>query len=161
MKFNDTAPVMKPAGGPPLWLTNLAESATLEATVLKRPIEGRADILSVIKHAVSLYEFQHHSYKAAMGNGLYIESYRSQIQGVPIETVVVAHMNEQGETESVIINHRPLNAMLLFSKLMWERVDERFRDRYLTGPEAAALNTVSEDCTRSGCSRPHDETASS
>ncbi|MBB5415190.1 hypothetical protein OKW33_007756 [Paraburkholderia atlantica] len=161
MKFNDTAPVMEPAGGPPLWLTNLTESATLEATVLKRPIEGRADILSVIKHAVSLYEFQHHSYKAAIGNGLYIESYRSQIQGVPIETVVVAHMNEQGETESVVINHRPLNAMLLFSKLMWERVDERFRDRYLTGPEATALNTVSEDCTRSGCSRPHDETASS
>ncbi|MGF6546556.1 hypothetical protein [Paraburkholderia youngii] len=143
MKFNDTAPVMATAGGPPLWLTNLAENATLEATVLKRPIEGRADILSVIKHAVSLYEFQHHSYKGAMGDGLYMESYRSQIQGVPIETLVVAHINEQGETESVVINHRPLNAMLLFSKLMWERVDERFRDRYLTGSEAAALNTVS------------------
>ncbi|MEX3791041.1 hypothetical protein [Paraburkholderia sp. BR14374] len=143
MKFNDTAPVMAPAGGPPLWLTNLAENATLEATVLKRPIEGRADILSVIKHAVSLYEFQHHSYKGAIGDGLYMESYRSQIQGVPIETLVVAHINEQGETEAVVINHRPLNAMLLFSKLMWERVDERFRDRYLTGSEAAALNTGS------------------
>jgi hypothetical protein len=139
MKFNDTAPVMAPAGGPPLWLTSLAEDATLEATVLKRPIEGRADILSVIKHAVSLYEFQHHSYKGAIGDGLYMESYRSQIAGVPIETVLVAHRNEQGETESVVINHRPLGAMLLFSKLMWERVDERFRDCYLTGPEAAAL----------------------
>ncbi|SIT47629.1 conserved hypothetical protein [Paraburkholderia piptadeniae] len=139
MKFNDTAPVMAPAGGPPLWLANLAENATLEATVLKRPIEGRADILSVIKHAVSLYEFQHHSYKGEIGNGLYMESYRSQIQGVPIETVVVAHMNERGETDSVIINHRPLGAALLFSKLMWERVDERFRDCYLTGPESAAL----------------------
>ncbi|WP_233807141.1 hypothetical protein [Paraburkholderia sp. HP33-1] len=161
MKFNDTAPVLAPAGGPPLWLTSLAENATLEATVLKRPIEGRADILSVIKHAVSLYEFQHHSYKGAIGDGLYMESYRSQIQGVPIETVVVAHMNEHGETESVVIDHRPLNAMLLFSKLMWERVDERFSECYLTGPEAAALKTVSEDCSRSLCSRPHDETASS
>ncbi|MEM5434597.1 hypothetical protein [Paraburkholderia diazotrophica] len=139
MKFNDTAPVMAPAGGPPLWLASLAENATLEATVLKRPIEGRADILSVIKHAISLYEFQHHSYKAEIGNGLYMESYRSQIQGVPIETVVVAHVNEQGETDSVVINHRPLGAALLFSKLMWERVDERFRDCYLTGSESAAL----------------------
>ena len=51
MKFNDTAPVLAPAGGPPLWLARLAENATLEATVLKRPIEGRADILSVIKPA--------------------------------------------------------------------------------------------------------------
>jgi len=139
MKFNDTAPVLEPAGGPPLWLTRLAENATLEATVLKRPIEGRADILSVIKHAASLYEFQHHSYKGEIGNGLYLESYRSQIQGVPIETVLIAHLNEQGETDSVVINHRPLEAALLFSKRMGELVDERFRDRYLTGPEAAAL----------------------
>ncbi|MEX3811274.1 hypothetical protein AB3X96_13570 [Paraburkholderia sp. BR13439] len=152
MKFNDTAPVMAPAGGPPLWLTNLAENATLEASVLKRPIEGRADILSVIKHAVSLYEFQQHSYKGAIGDSLYMESYRSQIQGMPIETVVVAHMNEHGETESVVISHRPLNAVLLFSKLMWERVDERFRDRYLSGPEAAALNKVSDAASREdGC----------
>ncbi|MGT2477509.1 hypothetical protein [Paraburkholderia terrae] len=143
MKFNDTAPVMAPVGGPPLWLARLAEYATLEATVLKRPIEGRADILSVIKHAVSLYEFQHHSYKGEIGNSLYMESYRSQIQGVPIETVVVAHLNEQGETDSVVINHRPLNAALLFSKLMGERVDERFRNCYLTGSEAAALNAAS------------------
>ncbi|MFM0088806.1 hypothetical protein PQR46_17975 [Paraburkholderia sediminicola] len=143
MKINDTAPVMAPAGGPPLWLAKLAENATLEATVLKRPVEGRADILSVIKHAVSLYEFQHHSYKGEIGNGLYIESYRSQIQGMPIETVLVAHLNERGEADSVVINHRPLKAAQLFSNLMWERVDERFRDLYLTGPEAAALNAAS------------------
>jgi hypothetical protein len=143
MKFNDTAPGLAPAEGPPLWLARLADNATLEATVLKRPVEGRADILSVIRHAVSLYEFQHHSYKGETGNGLYIESYRSQIQGVPIETVVVAHLNEQGEADSVVINHRPLNAAMLFSKLMWERVDERFRDLYLTGPEAAAVNAAS------------------
>jgi hypothetical protein len=143
MKFNDTAPVMAPAGGPPLWLAKLAENATLEATVLKRPVEGRADILSVIRHAVSLYEFQHHTHKGTIGDNLYMESYRSQIQGVPIETLVMAHLNEHGEADSVIINHRPLNAMLLFSKLMWERVDERFRDLYLTGPEAAALNAAS------------------
>jgi hypothetical protein len=143
MKFNDTAPVLAPAGGVPSWLARLAENATLEATVLKRPVEGRADILSVIKHAVSLYEFQHHSYKGEIGNGLYMESYRSQIQGMPIETLLVAHLNEQGETDSVVINHRPLKAALLFSNLMWERVDERFRDLYLTRPEAVALNAAS------------------
>ena len=142
MKFNDTAPVMEPQSGAPLWLAKLAENATLEATVLKRPVEGRADILAVIRHAVSLYEFQHHSYKGEIGNGLYLESYRSQIQGVPIETVVVAHLNDKGEADSVVINHRPLEAMLLFSKLMGDRVDERFRDRYLSGPQAEALEAA-------------------
>ncbi|MEM5450673.1 MULTISPECIES: hypothetical protein [Paraburkholderia] len=142
MKFNDTAPVLAPENTPPLWLARLANNATLEATVLKRPIEGRADILSVIRHAVSLYEFQHHSYKGEIGDSLYLESYRSQIHGQPIETVVVAHLNENGETDSVVINHRPLEAALLFSALMWERVDERFRDYYLSGPEAAAMKTA-------------------
>jgi hypothetical protein len=144
MKFNDTAPVLAPSEGPPLWLATLADNATLEATVLKRPVEGRADILAVIRHAISLYEFQQHSYKGVVGDGLYVESYRSQIQGVPIETVVVAHLNEQGETDSVVINHRPLDAMLLFSKLMGERVDERFRDLYLSGPVAAGLSAGDE-----------------
>ncbi|RKT13986.1 hypothetical protein B0G69_7206 [Paraburkholderia sp. RAU2J] len=143
MKFNDTAPVLAPAGGLPFWLARLSENATLEATVLKRPVEGRADILAVIKHAVSLYEFQHHSYKGEIGEGLYMESYRSQIQGVPIETLLVAHLNERGDADSVVINHRPLNAAMLFSKLMWERVDERFRELYLSGPEADALNAAS------------------
>jgi hypothetical protein len=142
MKFNDTAPVLAPAGGPPLWLAKLAENATLEATVLKRPVEGRANILAIIKHAVPLYEFQHHSYKAEIAGNLYMESYRSQIQGVPIEALVVAHLNEQGEADAVIINHRPLAAVLLFSKLMGERVDERFRDLYVTEAEAAALNAA-------------------
>jgi hypothetical protein len=54
---------------------------------------------------------------------------------------VISHMNEEGETGFVVINHRPLNAVLLFSRLMWERVDERFRDCYLTGPQAAAIGT--------------------
>jgi hypothetical protein len=142
MKFNDTAPVLAPQSGAPLWLAKLAENATLEATVLKRPVEGRADILAVIQHAVSLYEFQHHTYKGEIGNGLYLESYRSQIQGVPIETVVVAHLNDKGETDSVVINHRPLEAMLLFSKLMGDRVDEQFRDRYLSGTQAKALEAA-------------------
>ena len=143
MKFNDTAPVLTPAAGLPLWLAKLAEDATLEATVLKRPVEGRADILAVIKHAVTLYEFQRFSYKGEIGDRLYLESYRSQIQGVPIETLLVAHLNDQGEADSVVINHRPLNAAMLFSKLMSERVEERFRDLYLGGPEAAALDQAS------------------
>jgi hypothetical protein len=142
MKFNDTKPVLPPEGGQPLWLAKLAEHATLEATVLKRPVEGRADILAVIRHAVPLYEFQRHSYKGEIGDGLYIESYRARIQGVPIETLLVAHLNEAGEADSVVINHRPLNAAMLFSKLMWERVDERFRDLYLSAPQAAAIDAA-------------------
>jgi hypothetical protein len=142
MKLNDTAPLMAPSGGPPPWIAKLAEDATLEATVLKRPVEGRENILALIKHAIPLYEFQNFTYKDDINDRFFIESYSSKIRGVPIECLVLVHMNENGEADSLVINHRPLDAALLFSKLMWDAVGDRYGDLYLTGPQAAAIEAA-------------------
>jgi hypothetical protein len=139
MKFNDTAPVMAPTGAPPPWLSRLAADATLEATVLKRPVEGRENILALIKHAIPLYESQDFTYKGYIGDDFFMESYRSKVRGVPIECLVVVHHNKEGAADSLVINHRPLEAALLFSRLMWDQVGDRFGDLYLTGPEADAM----------------------
>ena len=53
-------------------------------------------------------------------------------------------MNAAGEADSILINHHPLEAALLFSRLMWERVGDRYGDLYLTGPQAAALKITVE-----------------
>ena len=142
MKFNDTAPLLLKPDGPPPWLAKLAEDATLEATVLKRPVEGKADILALLKQAVPLYDFQDFTYRGDFGAAFFMESYRAEIQGVPIECSVLVHMNAKGETDSILINHRPLDAALLFSRMMWEQVGEGFRDLYLTGPQADALDSA-------------------
>ena len=139
MKFNDTAQVLAPTGGPPPWLAKLAEDATLEATVLKEPIEGRDRIIALIKKAVPLYESQDFTYKGPFGDDFFMESYRSTIRGVPIECLVMVHYNDKGEADSLVINHRPLDAALLFSRLMWEQVGDAFGNLYLSGPEADAL----------------------
>ncbi|TCL64601.1 hypothetical protein [Rhizobium sp. BK251] len=139
MKFNDTAPVTAPAGGPPPWLEKLAEDATLEATVLKYPVVGRENIRALLSHAIRLYEFQDFTYKGDFGDQFFMESYRSSIRGVPIECLVVVHMNALGEADSLVINHRPLDAALLFSALMWEAVGDRFGDLYVTIPQLAAM----------------------
>jgi hypothetical protein len=131
----------KPDGAPP-WLAKLAEDATLEATVLKRPIEGKANILTLLKQAMPLYDFQDFTYRGDFGADFFMESYRAEIQGVPIECSVLVHMNAQGEADSILVNHRSLNAALLFSRLMWERVGDGFRDLYLTGPQADALDSA-------------------
>ncbi|RAR98758.1 hypothetical protein [Ensifer adhaerens] len=142
MKLNDTAPIMPPTSGPPPWFAKLAEDATLEATVLKRPIEGRDKIIALIKEAIPLYEFQEFTYKGHVGDNFFLESYRSRINEVSIECLVLAHMNEKGEVDSLVVNHRPLDAALLFSKLMWDRVGDEFRDFYLTGPQFAAMEAT-------------------
>ena len=56
--------------------------------MLKRPVEGRTDILAVIKHAVALStSFSITATRArSVTFRIYMESYRSRIQGVPIET---------------------------------------------------------------------------
>lgn len=139
MKFNDTAPVMPAVSGPPPWLDTLADDATMEAAVLKRPVEGKAAILALLKLAIPLYEFQHFTYRSDFGDGFFMESYRSQIRGVPIECSVLVHMNAAGQADSLLINHRPLGAALLFSRLMGEQAGNRYEGLFLTGAEAEAL----------------------
>lgn len=140
MRFNDTAPVIAEVSGPPPWLGKLAENATMEAAVLKRPVEGRATILALLKHAIPLYEFQRFTYRSAFGADFFMESYRSQVRGVPIECSVLVHMNAKGEADSLLINHRPLQAALLFSRLMGHEVGARYgEDLFLTEAEAQAL----------------------
>jgi hypothetical protein len=144
MKFNDTAPLLPKPDGPPPWLAKLAEDATLEATVLKRPVEGKANILALLKQAMPLYDFQDFTYRGDFGADFFMESYRAEIQGVPIECSVLVHMNAQGEADSILINHHPLDAALLFSRLMWERAGDGFRDLYLTGLQADALEQATD-----------------
>jgi hypothetical protein len=57
---------------------------------------------------------------------------------------VLAHRNAAGETDSILINHRPLDAALLFSRLMWDQVGDSFGDLYLTGPQADALEKADD-----------------
>ncbi|WP_027583394.1 hypothetical protein [Bradyrhizobium sp. Ai1a-2] len=139
MKFNDTAPLLPKPAGPPPWLAKLAEDATLEGAVLKRPVQGRETIVALLKEAIPLYEFQNFTYRGDVGESFFMESYRAQIQGVPVECAVWVHMNAAGEADAILINHHPLDAALLFSRLMWERVGDRYGDLYLTGAQAAAL----------------------
>jgi hypothetical protein len=59
--------------------------------------------------------------------------------GVPVECAVWAHFNRDGEADSILVNHHPLEAALLFSHLMWEKVGDRYGELYLTEPEAEAF----------------------
>lgn len=137
MKFNDTAaPMPKPTGAPP-WLDKLAADATLQGAVLKQAVSGRDTILALIKAAIPLYDFQQFTYRGPVGDHFYMESYRAEVQGTPVECAVWVHFNSQGEADSLLINHYPLQAALLFSRLMGERVGDRYGDLYLLDDAAA------------------------
>jgi hypothetical protein len=95
---------------------------------------------ALLTHAIPLYEYQNFTYRGDFGNGFFMVSYRSHVRGVPIECSVLVHMNSAGQADSLLINHRPLGAALLFSRLMSEQVGDRYgKDLFLNGAQAAVL----------------------
>ena len=145
MKFTDTAPVLPRPSGPPPWLGKLAQDATLEGAVLKRAVHGKDNILALISHARTLYEFQDYIYYGNWGSEFFMESYRASVNGVAVDCSVMVHMNEAGEADSLLIHHYPLSAALEFSRLMWEKFGDRFGDVYLTAAQADGIAKASDN----------------
>jgi len=139
MKFTNTAPTLPRPVGPPPWLGKIAEDATLEGAVLRRPVQGRENILALISHARTLYEFQDYTYYGHCGNDFFFESYRSSINGVAVDCSVLVHLNAEGEADSLLIHHYPLGATLEFSRLMNEKFGDQFEDLYFNAAQADAL----------------------
>ena len=139
MKFTETAPTLPRPDGPPPWLGRLAQNTTLEGVVLKRAVHGKENILALISHARTLYEFQDYTYYGNMGDEFFVESYRSSLKGTPVECSLMVHMNSAGEADSLLIHHYPLESALLFSRLMWEKFGDRFGELYLTAAQADAV----------------------
>jgi hypothetical protein len=143
MKFTDTAPSFVPPPGPPPWLGKLAQDATLEGAVLKRAVHGKNNILALISHARTLYEFQEYTHYGNWGDAFFMESYRASVNGVPVECSVLVHMNDTGEADSVVIHHYPLAGTLEFSRLMGEKFKDQFDDLYLNAAEADGIAKAS------------------
>jgi hypothetical protein len=143
MKFTDTAPTLEHPDGPPPWLGKLAQDATLEGAVLKRAVHGKENILTLISYARTLYEFQEYTYYGNWNDKVFVEAYRSRINGVPVECLIVAHLNDEGEADSILLHHYPLRATLEFSRLMWEKFGDQFGDLYLSLAEADGVARAS------------------
>ncbi|MCC8953250.1 hypothetical protein H8B02_07160 [Bradyrhizobium sp. Pear77] len=144
MKFTETAPTLPRPNGPPLWLGKLTQDATLEGAVLKRAVHGKENILALISHARTLYEFQDYTYYGNLGDDFFVESYRSSVQGTPIECSLLVHMDDSCQADSVLIHHYPLDAALLFSRLMWQKFGDRFGELYLTAAQANGIARASD-----------------
>ena len=59
------------------------------------------------------------------------------MHGEPIGSVVVIRFNEAGETARIVVNHRPLRSVLLWSKLMGEHFAGTPYAQYFLGHDAA------------------------
>jgi hypothetical protein len=105
----------------PLWLDNLADDVTLEAAAMDGIARGAEDVHSILVGAREMYEDQVFNHAGPCGESGFLEDYSSSVRGTPTYVVVLVSFNAQGQTQRVVVNHRPRSALLQFSRLMLER----------------------------------------
>ena len=105
----------------PEWLDNLADDVTLEAPAMNGTAHGAEDVRAIVVQARKLYEFQDFNFTGAYGDNGFLEDYTSQVQGEPLSVIVTVTRNAAGKAQHVVVNHRPRNTLLLFSRLMHEK----------------------------------------
>jgi hypothetical protein len=104
----------------PAWLDNLAEDVTLEASAMDGTAHGAEAVRNILSKAREQYEQQEFHYAGPCGQHSFVEDYSSLVRGVPTHVVVLVSSNAAGQTQHVVVNHRPRDAMLRFSRIMLE-----------------------------------------
>jgi hypothetical protein len=121
----------------PEWLARLADDVTMEGSVLIGIVEGPEAVRAILGHARELYDYQEFTYLGPYGSNGFVEDYTSVVHGEPIGSVVVIRFNEAGDVARIVVNHRPLTAVLLWSRLMGEHFAGTPYAQYFVSHDAA------------------------
>jgi hypothetical protein len=123
----------------PEWLDNLADDVTMEGSVLTGIAEGPDAIREILGFARTLYDYQEFNYFGSYGDHGFVEDYTSVVRGEPIGSVVVIRFNESGQTARIVVNHRPLRSVLIWSQLMGEHFTGTPYAQFFLSREAAEV----------------------
>jgi len=81
---------------------------------------GAEAVRAIVVQARKLYEFQDFNFTGSYGDNGFLEDYTSLVQGGPLSVIVTVKRNAAGKAQDIVVNHRPRNTLLLFSRLMHE-----------------------------------------
>src|SRR5512144_1114 len=118
----------------PAWLSNIADDATVEGSMLNGAVQGADAVRSIVLTIRSLYEHQEFKFAGPCGDHGFLEDYVAKVNGEPIGCVVLVTRNAAGQTQHVVASYRPLSSLLLFSRVLREKfagtpIAEHFGDR--------------------------------
>jgi hypothetical protein len=104
----------------PEWLDNLADDVTLEAGALEGTARGADAVRAIVGAARKLYEFQEFNCAGPYGGNGFLEDYTTAVRGEPVGVIVAVTRNAAGQTQHVVVNHRPRSALLHVARLLGE-----------------------------------------
>jgi NADPH:quinone reductase-like Zn-dependent oxidoreductase len=99
-----------------------ADDVVLEAANLRRPVEGREEVMRVMGATSGIYESLQFTHEASNGPRTYLEWQASALGGLDLRGVTVLTKNDTGLITHAAIHHRPLDAALRFSAELRKRL---------------------------------------
>ena len=102
---------------------NLADDGTIEGSLLTGIAKGPKAMRAILGFARQLYDYyQEFNHVGRYGDDGFVEDYTSvvRVSRAPIGGVVVIRFSEAGQAVRIVVNHRPLHSVLLWSRLMGE-----------------------------------------
>jgi hypothetical protein len=107
-----------------------ADDVVLEASVLRRPVEGRDQVMRVLVTASGIYESLQFTREASNGPRTYLEWEATALGGRELRGVTVLTKDDSGQVVHAAIHHRPLGAALRFSAELGERLNGAVESGY-------------------------------
>lgn len=104
----------------PVWLNNLADDVTLEGTFILDFVQGREDVRAIVNCIRKIYERQEFSFAGTFNKNLFFENYTGWVKGELVGCIVMIIRNAAGQAQHIAANYRPLNTVLLLSRLVGE-----------------------------------------
>jgi hypothetical protein len=106
----------------PTWLDKLADDVTIEGSLMEGAAQGPEAVRAIIGAIRSFYEHQQLNFAGRYGDSGFLEDYTVHVRGEPLGSAVLVTSNAAGQTQHVAANYRPRGSLLLFSRLIGEKL---------------------------------------
>jgi hypothetical protein len=118
----------------PTWVNKMASDVSLEGSLLDGAVQGADAVRTVIGAARRLYDRQDFNFVGPWGDSSFIEDYTADVRGTPLGAVHLVSFNADGAVQHIIVNYRPLSALMFFSRLLREKfAGTPYAEHYLDG----------------------------
>jgi hypothetical protein len=99
-----------------------ADDVVLEAANLRRPVEGREQVMRVMGTASGIYDSLRFTHEVRSGPRSYLEWEATAFGGLGLRGVTILTKDGDGRVVHAAIHHRPLGAALRFSAELRKRL---------------------------------------
>lgn len=107
-----------------------AENVVLEASALRKPVEGRDRVRQILWTAAAIYESLAFTDRVSSGRRSYVEWVATAFGGKQLRGSTIIVTNEDGKIEHAVVQHRPLDELLAFSAEMGKRMSSMEYSEY-------------------------------